>query len=868
MISNLQLKSIYSTDSDDIANSFYVPVLSEANSYKRVSGYFSSAALALFANGIEELYHNNGRYQLLISNQISESDFELIKKGYKDRKHFEKNIEENLKDYSSLTTNQKKNFSNLAYLIEIGVIDIKVGFTHSGLFHSKYGIISDYDNNKIYFSGSLNETRSAFLKNYESITVIKSWTNETDKETIMSQENRFDLLWNNKAGNFVFVKEFNEILESTLINFSKGKIVMDSALMSKDALVIYWEDNKLKIEDNLTTKVVNQTERRIKKLKRVYLKEGQLWNFKENLSFREILEIQKLIEDYGERTDTKIITSETLKSFIESKKFNIEDISRRGTVIKNRDESMMDNFSRFNHVISKEVARNLRPIQSWVSFYMAVMKRAGNFSVPGSGKTAMLYGTYAYLSSKEIDEVDQIVMIGPKSSFKSWKDEFTLVFQEKRKLKVMDIHEENFHPRMLTMNIDNYNLILINYESMQKYQNELMNILNPRTMLIFDEVHKIKKINGVRANIALLLSQKVKYRYILTGTPLPNGYSDAWNFLHILYENEYSNFFGFSQYQLQDMNLVQMENFNEKLYPFYWRVTKKDLNVPKVNADKKYTSIASDLEQEILDLLWRKYGRNPFVLYTRLIQFSSNPSLLKKNINKNMFIDRYNDDYTDDDEPDNNLIFEYTDEMEDIPNYTDDELSLIDSLSVSSKFESGLSKADSLIQENKVVLIWCIFVDTMHKVVERLKGMGHKVALIYGNTSASDREKIITNFQNGVYDVLVTNPHTLAESVSLHKVCHDAIYLEFSFNLTHMLQSRDRIHRLGLKDTDETNYYYYFLEGQKGRRNTIDYKIYERLKDKETVMIDSIEGTEIGVPFSSTEKDEIIELMNEELRNV
>ena len=83
-----------------------------------------------------------------------------------------------------------------------------------------------------------------------------------------------------------------------------------------------------------------------------------------------------------------------------------------------------------------------------------------------------------------------------------------------------------------------------------------------------------------------------------------------------------------------------------------------------------------------------------------------------------------------------------------------------------------------------------------------------------------------------------------------------------------MLQSRDRIHRLGLKDTDETNYYYYFLEGQKGRRNTIDYKIYERLKDKETVMIDSIEGTEIGVPFSSTEKDEIIELMNEELRNV
>src|SRR5699024_9339911 len=103
------------------------------------------------------------------------------------------------------------------------------------------------------------------------------------------------------------------------------------------------------------------------------------------------------------------------------------------------------------------------------------------------------------------------------------------------------------------------------------------------------------------------------------------------------------------------------------------------------------------------------------------------------------------------------------------------------------------------------------FVDTMHKEVNGLKNKGHRVALIYGDVQAIEREEIITDFQNGKYDILVTNPHTLAESVSLHNVCHDAIYLEYSFNLTHMLQSRDRIHRLGLKDTDETNYYYFFL---------------------------------------------------------
>ena len=63
-------------------------------------------------------------------------------------------------------------------------------------------------------------------------------------------------------------------------------------------------------------------------------------------------------------------------------------------------------------------------------------------------------------------------------------------------------------------------------------------------------------------------------------------------------------------------------------------------------------------------------------------------------------------------------------------------------------------------------------------------------------------------------------------------VAHDAIYYEYSFNLTHMLQSRDRIHRLGLPENQETNYYYLMLEGKQEKRSTIDRKIYNRLEKK------------------------------------
>src|SRR5699024_5840877 len=114
-----------------------------------------------------------------------------------------------------------------------------------------------------------------------------------------------------------------------------------------------------------------------------------------------------------------------------------------------------------------------------------------------------------------------------------------LVFQNKRELHVLDIHASDFHPSMLSKNISNYNLILINYESMSKYKEELKTIINARTMLVFDEVHKIKKSDGVRALLALDLAQQAKYRYVLTGTPIPNGYQDAWVFLHLMYNDEF-----------------------------------------------------------------------------------------------------------------------------------------------------------------------------------------------------------------------------------------------------------------------------------------------------------------------------------------
>ena len=46
--------------------------------------------------------------------------------------------------------------------------------------------------------------------------------------------------------------------------------------------------------------------------------------------------------------------------------------------------------------------------------------------------------------------------------------------------------------------------------------------------------------------------------------------------------------------------------------------------------------------------------------------------------------------------------------------------------------------------------------------------------------------------------VLLSNPATLGEGVSLHQVCNDAVYVDRDFAAGRFMQSLDRIHRLGL----------------------------------------------------------------------
>ena len=577
--------------------------------------------------------------------------------------------------------------------------------------------------------------------------------------------------------------------------------------------------------------------------------------FKKEIGYIKYKKIIEIMEAYSSQNNINFSISEEIKRYIDEREMYIKERSRVGLGIKRQSEEILKKYHDYRKIIDEQMTRKLRDKQAWDSFFMYTMKKSANFSVPGSGKTSSVYGVFSFLSSQGL--VDKIVMIGPKNSFISWKDEFYNCFYDKRELKLFNIQD---YPNTRTKKnallyeaAHKKNLLLFNYESLDSILEEVKNIIDEKTLLVFDEVHKIKNPNGKRAKNSLEISYKAKYTIALTGTPIPNSYLDIKNLLNILYHEEYNDFFGFKDVQLQNPSEYDIEDINQKIQPFFCRTTKKQLEVPEANPDIIIPCEVSNEENQIFNILLLKYAKNKLALIIRLLQLESNPKMLLKAIYEN------HEDFSD--VLDTTLDPEFIDYID----YSQDIVDLINSIDKTKKFNSCIQKVEELNSKGKSVIVWCIFVDSIRQLAFQLEKKGISVGVIYGSTSEEERRDILNKFKEKEIDVLITNPHTLAESVSLHSVCHDAIYYEYSYNLVHLLQSKDRIHRLGLKEGQYTQYYFLhsiFLT-RDGFEYSLDQKIYQRLLEKERIMLEAIDK-DILESLGSIEDD--IEIIFKDLK--
>lgn len=196
---NIDVKYEYRSLSDNIVSDFYIPLLNEAVEYKRAVGFFSSSALVEISKGISRFAKNGGKMKLIVSPYLSDEDLVAMKRGYESRKKVLGDIlSRELQDHEDKFESERLNL--LANLIADSTLDIKVAVIENNssyaMYHEKIGIMRDREANKVAFSGSMNESRTAMKSNYETIDVFCSWKGEAEFDRVDTKEKAFDLIWN------------------------------------------------------------------------------------------------------------------------------------------------------------------------------------------------------------------------------------------------------------------------------------------------------------------------------------------------------------------------------------------------------------------------------------------------------------------------------------------------------------------------------------------------------------------------------------------------------------------------------------------------------------------------------------------------
>jgi hypothetical protein len=163
---------IYYGPADDPLNNFYIPALSASVQYDRSAGFFSSSALAVAAAGVARLIQNGGHMRLLVGAALDERDVHSIEQGDDLKTRVTERLLERFADPQDALLRQR--LEVLAWMVAEGTLEIKVVLPRDerGLpipasqtqdyYHPKSGIFTDGNGDRLAFTGSVNESETAW----------------------------------------------------------------------------------------------------------------------------------------------------------------------------------------------------------------------------------------------------------------------------------------------------------------------------------------------------------------------------------------------------------------------------------------------------------------------------------------------------------------------------------------------------------------------------------------------------------------------------------------------------------------------------------------------------------------------------------
>jgi SWI/SNF-related matrix-associated actin-dependent regulator 1 of chromatin subfamily A len=335
--------------------------------------------------------------------------------------------------------------------------------------------------------------------------------------------------------------------------------------------------------------------------------------------------------------------------------------------------------------------------------------------------------------------------------------------------------------------IINYDIIKNFHDTKKKGESQILDA--NFDLVVVDEAHYIKNATAQRTKLINDIVKKVDRIWLLTGTPMTSRPIDYFNLLSLIDSPVAKNWMAYAIRYCQGyqfnvggrkvwnvMGASNLEELRDRTLGLTLRRLKEDvLDLPDKIITPVYLRLKSKLYEEVMGDYYNWYEGNPEESKSLTVQFTK--------------------------------------------------LTKIRQIIADEKITQTIELAENIIEQNKKVIIFCNFTDSLNKIVEHF---GKAAVKVDGSMSKPQRQHSVDSFQeNDKIKVFVGN--IKAAGVGLTLTAAEAVIMnDLSFLPSDHAQAEDRAYRYGQKNN--VLVYYPIFE------NTIEGIIYDILNNKKQVI--------------------------------
>jgi len=403
-------------------------------------------------------------------------------------------------------------------------------------------------------------------------------------------------------------------------------------------------------------------------------------------------------------------------------------------------------------------------------------KNFAYFMEMGTGKTKVAIDNACFLFQQNL--IQFVIVIAPNSVYQNWQKEISVHSPETYNIWTWKVDPE----KKLLLNDSKLTFILMNVEALShksgvKFLDKLLQVIGLRSMMIVDESTTIKNRTARRTKAILKLSQYVKYKRILTGSPVTKSPLDLFTQCAFLdwkllgYESFFTYRSRYAVMHTMEMNgrqvmfpkyYTNLDELEARLKMFSYRCRKKDcLDLPDKLYSQRYIDLTEEQKKVYVDLKKKALA----VVKDETISYANKlTEVLRLHQVVNGFV-----------KTDEGNIKAF-------------------------KTNPKLKELMSILEETEdKCIIWANYVFNINEIKKAIGETYGKdsVVSIYGEDSVEVRKDAVENFQsNDRCRFLVGNPTVGGYGLTLTAARY-VIYFSNSYNLEVRQQSEDRAHRIG-----------------------------------------------------------------------